>query len=84
MTTREPVMPMDELRRRYEALGVIEEMIGERTYLGRCSTFEWFLVYGPLLADDLREGYELTEVREHVPGLAALALEAWPKSVNCR
>ena len=79
MTTREPVMPMDELRRRYAALGKIEEMAGERSYLGRCSTFEWFLVYGPLLADDLRAGYDLPAVQRHLPALGALALEAWPE-----
>lgn len=79
MTTREPVMSMDELRRRYAVLGPIEEMMGERSYLGRCSTFEWFLVYGSLLADDLRAGYELPAVRDHLPGLGELALEAWPE-----
>ena len=76
---REPAMPMDDLRRRYEALGVIEEMMGERSYLGRCSTFEGFLDYGPLLANDLRAGYDLPAVRDHLPGLGELALEAWPE-----
>lgn len=79
MTTREPAISMEELRRRYEALGVIEEMMGERSYLGRCSTFERFLVYGPFLADDLRAEYELPAVRDHLPGLGVLALEAWPE-----
>jgi hypothetical protein len=74
MTTRESVMPMDEMRRRYAALGVIEEMMGERSYLGCCSTFEWFLVYGPLLADDLRAGYELPAVRDHLPGLGCVVV----------
>lgn len=31
MATCEPAMPMAELRQRYEALGVIEEMMGERS-----------------------------------------------------
>ena len=79
MTTREPAMPMDELRQRYAALGPIEEMMGERSYLGRCSTFKWFLVYGPLLADDLRAGYNLPAVQDNLPGLGVLALEAWPE-----
>lgn len=46
---REPAIPMDELRRPYAALGVIEEMMGEQSSLGRCSTFEGLLDYGPLL-----------------------------------
>ena len=79
MTTREPAIPMDELRRRYDALGEIKEMAEERSYLGRCSTFEWFLVYGPLLADDLRAGYDLPAVRDHLPELGVLALAAWPE-----
>jgi hypothetical protein len=76
---REPAMSLDELRWRYEALGVIEEMMGERSYLGRCSTFEGFLEYGPLLADGLRAGYDLPAVRDHLPELGVLALEAWPE-----
>ena len=79
MTSREPAMPMDELRQRYDALGVIEEMMGGRSYLGRCSDFEGFLEYGPLLAGHLRAGYDLPAVRDHLPGLGVLALEAWPE-----
>lgn len=74
---RSPVIPMDELRRRYEALGKIEEMIGERSFLGRCSTFELFLDYGDALADTLRDG-GAEEVRTIAPALGDLALEAWP------
>lgn len=33
---------------------------------------------GPLLAGHLRVGYDLPAVRDHLPELGALVLEAWP------
>ena len=73
----QPAIAIDELKTRYEALGPIEELPGESTFLGRCSTFESFLEYGPDLADFLRNGADLPSVKRHAPGLADLALEAW-------
>jgi len=73
----QPTIAIDELRRRYEALGRLEELPGERTYIGRCSTWEGFLEYGPILADAIRERKEKT-VSEFAPALADLAVEAWP------
>ncbi len=73
-----PAIAINELKTRYDALGPIEELPGERTFLGRCSTFESFLEYGPDLADFLRNGASLPSVQRHAPGLAELALEVWP------
>lgn len=79
-TPRPPTLPLAELRRRYAALGTIEEVIGERTYLGRCGTFEGFLLYGSAFANDLRRpGYcDFALEKPPVPGLAELVLDAWP------
>jgi hypothetical protein len=71
--------PLDELKRRYEALGEIRELPGERTYLGRCSSFDRFLINGPAYARDLRTShYDFSIEKEQAPGLAELCLEAWP------
>lgn len=74
-----PTLPPDELRARYDALGPIEELVGERTYLGRCNTFARFMEYGPQCAKFMRysdrRGYR---EREFHPALAALLVEAWP------
>lgn len=76
---RPPAIALSELRARYEALGPIEEMPGERTYLGRCHTFEQFLSYGPILADTWREhGADIGDDPLLIK-LAALACEAWPE-----
>ena len=79
MTPRQPAIPLDELRKRYEALGPIEELSGERSYLGRCCDFEGFLQNGPSMAKDLRDGADLPSVTRTLPELADLALEAWPE-----
>jgi hypothetical protein len=79
MTPRQPAIPLDELQKRYEALGPIEELSGERSYLGRCSDFEGFLQNGPFMAEDLRAGSELPSVTRTLPELAELALVAWPE-----
>jgi hypothetical protein len=39
-------IPLPELLGKYEALGPLEELDGERTFVGRCATFESFLDYG--------------------------------------
>lgn len=76
-----PAMPLDELRARYDALGPIEELIGERTYLGRCNTFARFMENGPKCAAFMRffdrQGEGERERGFH-PALAALLVEAWP------
>jgi hypothetical protein len=83
---RPPAMPLDELRRRYDALGPIEELPGERTIRTRCYTFESMLERGPICAELLHEQIEhLKErgrdpevaMRDH-PELCRLVLEAWP------
>ena len=79
MTPRQPAIPPDDLRKRYEALGPIEELSGERSFLGRCSDFEGFLENGPLLASALRRGADLPSVTKSLPALGELALEAWPE-----
>jgi hypothetical protein len=79
MTPSQPAIPLDELRKRYEALGPIEELSGDRSYLGRCSDFEGFLQNGPFMAKDLRDGADLPSVTRTLPELADLAIEAWPE-----
>ncbi len=73
----DPKIPLDELRRRYEALGPIEEMPGERTALGRCSTFSGFLAHGPIIAPEVDWYRNLPEGQAH-PELFDLIAEAWP------
>jgi hypothetical protein len=76
-----PSLPLDELRARYEALGPIEELSGERTYLGRCNTFARFLENGQRCAAYMRyfDRYgEGERERGFHPALAALLVEAWP------
>gem|GEM_PF-4280099 len=79
MIKREPTLPMEELKRRYEALGPIEEPIGERSYAGRCSTFESFLEYGPVFALDLSLGNPVGDVAIQYPRLVDLVMLAWPQ-----
>lgn len=78
MANHEPAIPMDELRARYDELGPVVELSGERSFLGRCSDFEGFLENGPVLAASLRRGDDLPSVTRHMPALADLALAAWP------
>ncbi len=78
-----PALPLAELRARYDALGKIEELEGERTHLTRCATFDDFLKFGPMVAQDFagwRKSYppNLEFAEECNPGLFALILEAWP------
>ena len=42
--------------------------MGERSYMG----------HGPLLVVDLRAWYDFPAVKDHMPGLCELELEAWP------
>jgi hypothetical protein len=81
-------IPLGELRRRYDALGPIEELPGERTIRTRCFTFESMLERGPICAELLREQIgRLKEMerdpedamRDH-PELCSLVLEAWPQA----
>lgn len=76
-----PALPLDELRARYDALGLLEELPGERTYLGRCNTFARFLENGPRCASFMRyfDRYGQGErERGFHPALAALLVDAWP------
>ena len=76
-----PAIPIEELRRRYEALGPLEEWAGERTVISHCSTFEFLLDRGHIAAFLLaRECAGVGEERAFWPhpGLCRLLLEAWP------
>jgi hypothetical protein len=75
---RDPVIPLEELRRRYEALGPIREYIGDRSYAGRCADWESFLRYGPHFSDDLAHHLPVGDVPDRYPELVALVEEAWP------
>ncbi len=74
-----PVMELNELRQRYEELGEILEIPGERTALGRCFDFESFLRNGYAVSLDLREGRVQPEEKRAYPGLFRLIDEAWPE-----
>lgn len=73
-----PILTLEELERRYRSLGKIEELEGERTFLGRCNSFAGFLDYGPALADYLRSDLPGPKIRRQLQGLGEIALEAWP------
>ncbi len=73
-----PEIPLNELQRRYESLGKIEEMAGERTFLSRCGSWDDFLYYVPFLVDDLNAGRNHKYLDEHAPGLKELCMDAWP------
>jgi hypothetical protein len=79
MKIREPAMPLQLLRARYLALRRIEELPGERTFLGRCNTFARFLEFGAECAASLRYGDATEQPMDwQHPELAALLREAWP------
>lgn len=72
-------MDIGEVKARYDALGAIEELAGERTWVGRLWTWESFLGYGPAVADDLRRARAGGESwRGLHPALHDLVLEAFP------
>jgi hypothetical protein len=81
-----PKIDTKDLQRRYDALGPLRELPGERTFFGRCASFESFLDYGPSLAQFARAGNVTAEDwqsapephRSQWPGLVSLASEAWP------
>ncbi|HAZ61314.1 MAG TPA: hypothetical protein DCY89_07075 [Gammaproteobacteria bacterium] len=76
--SRPSAIPLDELRRRYDAIGKIEDMPFERTYYGRCSHWAGFLDYGPSFSEAIRSGGIQDHETAHNPALVALVLEAWP------
>lgn len=73
-----------ELRARYDALGKIEELPGERTFLIRCRSFDEFAANGATVSSDFSRVLakfgpdELAEYRDIHPGLFDLIREAWP------
>lgn len=70
---------MTTLRARYDALGTVEELPGERTFRGRCNTWPRFLEYGGACADLLRSFDDSGDTQDTLhPELAALLREAWP------
>lgn len=77
---QEPSIPLDELKRLYEDLGPIEEPIGERSYAGRCGSFESFLAYGPVFSLDIAQGNPVGDVPVRYPLLVDLVMRAWPQT----
>jgi hypothetical protein len=78
-----PALPLAELRARYDALGELEEWPGERTFISRCQSFDEFLKFGPLVAQDFatfrqRSPDEAADMVAMHPGLSALVDAAWP------
>lgn len=82
-----PVIPLPQLRARYEALLPIEELPGERTFRVRLGGgWEEFLFYGRDAADWFRNacdgaGEERDSMFDDYPDLVALVMEAWPDAV---
>src|SRR5687768_9757523 len=76
-----PAMCLDELRRRYDALGPLTEWPGERTVISHCSTFEFRLERGRIAAFLLAREREVSGEEGAFwphPELCRLLLEAWP------
>lgn len=76
-----PAIPVDELRRRFDALGRLEEWPGERTIISHCGTFEFLLDRGAITASLLRREIRLVGEERACwphPALCRLVLEAWP------
>ena len=74
------VMSDAELKRRYDALPPIEEIPGERTFLSRCGSWEFFVERAPMVSQDFRHMSDSLRHRqqEHHPELYALIIEAFP------
>ena len=74
------VMSDEELKRRYDALPPIVELMGERTFLSRCGTWELFIERAPMVSQDFRNMSDSLRLRqqEHHPELYALIVEAFP------
>ncbi len=75
---RKPAIPLAELRRRYDAIGPIEDMPFERTSYGRCSTWEGFLSAGERYSRAIRSQSISEHELAHNPALIDLVLAAWP------
>lgn len=78
-----PALSLAELRARYDALGKLEDWPFERTFVSRCLSFDDFLKFGPMVAEDFatmraRDPRQADEMVEPNPELAALILAAWP------
>ncbi|HAZ61078.1 MAG TPA: hypothetical protein DCY89_05835 [Gammaproteobacteria bacterium] len=75
---KRPALPLAELRRRYDALGAIEDMAFERTSIGRCATWAGFLQAGERYSAAIRSASISEHELAHNPALIELILEAWP------
>ena len=73
-------MSDEELKRRYNTLPPIVELMGERTFLSRCGTWELFIERAPMVSRDFRHMSDSLRLRqqEHNPELYALIVEAFP------
>jgi acetoin utilization deacetylase AcuC-like enzyme len=77
-----PCLPLEELRRRYDALGPLEEWPGERTIISHCISFEHLLANGYVTAYLMRRQLHSAteaEVFWAHPALSKLVMEAWPE-----
>ena len=83
LSRERPVLPVSELRARYEALPPIEELPGERTFRIRLGGgWESFLYYGRSASAQFRREFAEKGGGEAMFGdcreLVALVMEAWP------
>jgi hypothetical protein len=78
-----PVIPGSSLRRRYEALGPIEELPGEHTFRSKLATWEGFTLHGRNASSSFHAQAARSQwddgINEEYPELVALVMEAWPR-----
>lgn len=79
MINKKSVIPTAELKRMYDAIGPIEELIDDRSYAGRCGNFESLLECGLAFAYDLFHKNPVGEVTSRYPLLVDLVMRAWPQ-----
>lgn len=79
MKSPDLIMNKNDLYRRYSFLGKLVEYPGERTFIGKCSTFELFLENDPSFAGYLEESPNMfSDIVKYYPALNDLVKEAWP------
>ncbi|TRZ89141.1 MAG: hypothetical protein D4R84_18285 [Rhodocyclaceae bacterium] len=84
-----PALSLAELRARYGALGKLEDLDGERSFIIRCITFDSLLKFGQTVAQDFattRRGYpwQVDRLVEMHPALFVLVEATWPGAVRLR
>jgi len=76
---KNPRIPLDELRARYDALPPLRPAPGERRWYDRLATWEDFLEFGPLTAEYFSDIDDVSDnwLRPAAPELFDLVMEAF-------